>query len=74
MDRLLRLPGLAPVPLAIAALLVVLAIIPSVIILRRMGYSGWWAILAAISPLNILGLWILAFVKWPLERRASATS
>ena len=62
-----------PAQLALAVVLAILAITPSVIILRRLGYSGWWAIFAAISPLNILGLWILAFVKWPLEGRASAT-
>lgn len=74
MFRFTRLPVLTPEQLAITALLVVLASVPSVIILRRMGYSGWWAILAAISPLNILGLWVLAFIEWPLERRGRATS
>ena len=59
-----------PVQLGVLVVLAVLAIIPTVIILRRLGYSGWWAILAAISPINILGLWILAFAQWPLERRA----
>jgi hypothetical protein len=71
------MPGLrvfSPAQLAVAGLLVVLSVIPTVIILRRMGYSGWWAIFAAISPLNVLGLWILAFAKWPLERRTSPKS
>jgi hypothetical protein len=62
-----------PAQLALAVVLAILAIIPSVVILRRLGYSGWWAIFAAISPLNIVGLWILAFIRWPVERRASAT-
>jgi hypothetical protein len=57
-----------PVQLAVAMVLAILAIIPSVMILRRLGYSGWWAILAAVSPINIIGLWILAFLKWPLEK------
>jgi hypothetical protein len=57
-----------PAQLALAVVLAILAIIPSVLILRRLGYSGWWAILAAISPLNIIGLWLLAFLNWPIEK------
>jgi hypothetical protein len=52
------------------AALGVLAIIPSVIIVRRLGFTGWWGIFAGISPINILCLWILAFAKWPSEREA----
>ena len=62
------LPHITPLQAALAGILAVLAVIPSVFILRRMGYSGWWAILAAISPINIIGLWVLAFVPWPVER------
>ena len=58
----------SPLQLALAVVLAILAIIPSVIILRRMGYSGWWAILAAISPINIIALWVLALIRWPIER------
>jgi hypothetical protein len=51
-------------------ILVVVAIavlVPAVIILRRLGFSPWWAVLAPLSPLNIIGLWVLAFKKWPIE-------
>jgi hypothetical protein len=64
------IPNITPLQLAIAAVLAILAVIPSVMILRRLGYSGWWAILAAISPINIIGLWILALIEWPIEKRA----
>ena len=57
-----------PAQLALAVVLAILAIIPSVMILRRLGYSGWWAILAAVSPINIIGLWVLAMVRWPIEK------
>jgi hypothetical protein len=63
------IPNITPLQLAIAAVLAILAVIPSVMILRRLGYSGWWAILAAISPINIIGLWILALIEWPIEKR-----
>jgi hypothetical protein len=52
------------------AALAVLAVIPSIIIVRRLGFTGWWGIFAGISPINILCLWILAFAKWPVERDA----
>ena len=61
----------SPLQLVLAGILAVLAVIPSIIILRRMGYSGWWAILAAISPINVIGLWVLAFIPWPIERPAA---
>jgi hypothetical protein len=63
------IPNITPLQFAIAAVLAILAVIPSVMILRRLGYSGWWAILAAISPINIIGLWILALIEWPIEKR-----
>lgn len=36
-------------------------------ILRRIGLSPIWAILAFVPMLNLLGLWILAFVDWPRQ-------
>lgn len=51
----------------VIVIIAILVIIPAAMILRRLGYSPWWAIIAPISPLNILGLWIIAFVKWPVE-------
>jgi len=63
-----------PAQLALAVVLATLAIIPSVMILRRLGYSGWWAILAAVSPINIIGLWVLAMVRWPIEKNQPAAA
>lgn len=42
---------------------------PAARILRRLGFSGWWVIGALIPYVNVAGLWVLAFVKWPVERR-----
>ena len=33
-------------------------------ILRRTGHSGWWAVVAVLPVLNLVGLWIFAFGKW----------
>jgi hypothetical protein len=37
--------------------------------LKRIGFSRWWVVVALIPYVNVVGLWILAFVKWPIERR-----
>lgn len=42
---------------------------PAARILKRLGFSRWWVVLALIPYLNVVGLWLLAFVKWPMERR-----
>jgi len=34
-------------------------------ILHRTGHSGRWAVVAFIPLLNLIGLWIFAFTKWP---------
>jgi hypothetical protein len=39
--------------------------IPIVQILRRAGHSGWWAIIAFVPLLNLIGLWVFAFARWP---------
>jgi uncharacterized membrane protein YhaH (DUF805 family) len=41
---------------------------PLVRILRRMGFSGWWALLVGFWP---VGLWLLAYNPWPaFDRKA----
>ena len=34
-------------------------------ILKRMGYSGWWTILAFVPLVNIIGLWVVSIIRWP---------
>lgn len=38
-------------------------------ILGRLGFSRWWGLISLIPYLNIVGLCVLAYVKWPIERR-----
>jgi hypothetical protein len=49
--------------LGIVGLLVSLP--PVVRILRRTGYSGWWAIIGLMHPLSLVGLWVFAYAEWP---------
>lgn len=41
---------------------------PIATILRRIGLSRWWAILAFIPLVNFIALWVLALVRWPNDR------
>ena len=46
-------------------LFAVLFIYPIGIILRRIGYSPFWCLLALLPLFNIIGLWLLAISPWP---------
>ena len=37
-------------------------------VLSRAGFSGWWALLALVPILNLVMLWVFAFIDWPMER------
>lgn len=34
-------------------------------VLRRIGYSAWWALFCLVPVTALAGIWILAFVRWP---------
>ena len=39
--------------------------IPVGIILRRLGYSEWFALVTFIPFGALVGLWVLAYARWP---------
>ena len=43
---------------------------PAARILKRMGFSRWWTLVAFIPYLNVAALWVLAFVRWPNDQRS----
>ena len=46
-------------------LTILLVGIPVANVLHRAGRSQWWTILAFIPFLNLIGLWVFAFARWP---------
>jgi uncharacterized membrane protein YhaH (DUF805 family) len=59
-----------PTPGGIALFLPLLFILPILLIpvariLRRTGHSRWWCLLGFIPFVNLIGLWVLAYVPWP---------
>lgn len=49
---------------------ILLLVVPVAKILGRMGFSQLWAIVALIPLVNLILLWVLAFVEWPRDRAA----
>ena len=50
---------------------VVVMVIPIAKILGRIGFNQWWAAVAIVPMVNLIFLWILAFIDWPRERAAT---
>src|SRR3954471_17150236 len=46
-------------------------IVPYVKIIKKAGYSGWWAIVGFIPLVNLIMLWVFALARWPVEDRAA---
>lgn len=36
-------------------------------IAKKAGFSKWWSLLMIIPFINLIVLWIFAFIKWPAE-------
>ncbi len=54
--------------ITVGVVLVVLGY-PTARIMRRLGFSRWWVVVALIPYANVAGLWLLAFARWPVEKR-----
>jgi hypothetical protein len=61
--------GPAGVPeLLIITFCVVVVLIPAFRIARKLGYPSLLAVLVFLPFANVLLLWLLAFIEWPIER------
>jgi predicted PurR-regulated permease PerM len=52
------------------ALFALVLVVPVSKVLRRVGFSGWWSVLALVPLVNIIALWAFAFMRWPIEQAA----
>ena len=59
--------GYAAANWIVCLILALILVYPIARILSRIGLSPLWAILAVVPLLNLVGLWVLAFVGWPLQ-------
>ena len=60
------LPEFLVILLIVGILIVIPAWIISKILIKA-GFSGWYSLLGVIPLVNILALWVFAFIKWPAE-------
>jgi len=63
--------GYGPAHFIFYLVMAVLLLYPIGRILMRIGLSPLWAIVALVPLLNLIGLWLLAFVDWPVGPRRS---
>ena len=61
------MPVISPHLFYTVAVLTALIAIPSGLTLKRIGFSPWWALLCFIPVAALLGLWLLAFTRWPRD-------
>jgi hypothetical protein len=47
-------------------------VLPSMIVVRRIGYSRWWGLITLVPFVNLVTLWVLASATWPLDERLRA--
>ena len=50
-------------------LFIIIVGVPVANILHRAGRSRWWTVLAFVPLLNLIGLWVFAFTRWPNHAR-----
>ncbi len=60
---------LTPLELAFVLLAVLLLVGIWASILRKAGYSAWWALLTLLPPVGLLVLILLAVSDWPVRRK-----
>ena len=48
-----------------AIFIALLILLPARKIVNRLGYRSWWLLILLIPFGPIVGLWLLAYAKWP---------
>lgn len=56
------------------AAIVFIMVVPTLKILKRMGYSGWWSLSVLFPPFMFVMIWVLAFRNWPIQSLQSKTN
>jgi hypothetical protein len=51
--------------LLVVAANLVLFVLPIMKIVQRTGRTGWWSLLFFTGPGLFVGLWLLAYCRWP---------
>ena len=52
-------------------IVIAVMVIPVAKILGRIGFNQWWAAVAIVPMVNLIFLWVLAFIDWPSDEAAT---
>lgn len=55
--------------LIVLVVVLVTWVIPLAKVLMRAGFSPLWVVVSFVPILNIVGLWVFAYSRWPGESR-----
>ena len=61
------MPGISQQTILVMMVVLVAIAIPAGLILKRLGLSIWWALLCLVPAAAFVGLWVLAFTRWPRD-------
>lgn len=76
-DWLVALQRLAVEPSPVEGLALLLLALPLLMIsrvLRRAGFSRWWALLVLVPVVNLVALWLFAYARWPAVDASAGAS
>jgi predicted PurR-regulated permease PerM len=63
-----------PMHLLVISIVLATFLIPIQEILHRTGHSRWWCLLMFVPLVNWIGLWVLAYVRWPAVDKSVASN
>ncbi len=70
MDQQMMMENFALWHLGALILSIIILAVPVARILHRIGFSMVWTILVFIPLINLVFLWVLAYVEWPVDDKA----
>ncbi|HBX60952.1 MAG: hypothetical protein CMH17_11895 [Methylophaga sp.] len=53
-------------------IILVLIVIPVVIfgpVAKKAGFSRWWSLILIVPLINLIMVWVFAFMEWPAEKK-----
>ena len=39
-------------------------------VVKKAGFSRWWSLLLIVPLINLIMVWVFAFMEWPAEKNA----
>ena len=62
---------ITPTDIIFGLMFSVFAAFPSTMILKRLGFRSWWALVCFVPAAGIIFLWYLAYTRWPAVEAAN---